>query len=103
MKDQQVITCEHFTNHIFSGTPAGTRNKKWMKRVAMEFCDMSTSLPLGENGGIFVRWSETNTCLMKVMIIPGVDTPYGAGCFIFDVHIPPQCVLLFKVVVYFVL
>jgi baculoviral IAP repeat-containing protein 6 (apollon) len=46
------------------------------------------SLPLSENGGIFLRWSELNTSLMKVMIIPGSETPYSNGCFVFDVYIP---------------
>jgi ubiquitin-protein ligase len=93
MKPLHVTTCPSFAHHVFlkeSSSNKGTRNKKWMRRVAIEFRDMSTSLPLSENGGIFLRWSENNTSLMKVMIIPGADTPYGCGCFVFDVFIPNE-------------
>ena len=90
MQDLQVTMCETFQSHIWMKEKAGTRDKKWMRRVALEFRDMSSSLPLSENGGIFLRWSEENTALMKVMIIPGCDTPYGCGTFMFDVYIPPE-------------
>ena len=61
-----------------------------MRRVAQEFMDMQQSLPLSDHGGVFLRWSEGNAALMKIMIIPSSDTPYGGGCFEFDVCIPSE-------------
>ena len=47
-------------------------------------------LPLELHGAIFVRWSETQTNLFKVLIIAPADTPYGGGAFVFDCCIPPD-------------
>ena len=90
MKDMHVVMTPGFSKHLFKGKTDGTRNKKWMRRVAQEFMDMQQSLPLSEQGGVFLRWSESNAALMKIVIIPSSDTPYGAGCFEFDVCIPSE-------------
>ena len=47
-------------------------------------------LPLELHGAIFVRWSESQTNLFKILIVAPADTPYGGGCFVFDVCIPPE-------------
>mmetsp|Transcript_19896 Transcript_19896/g.41565 ORF Transcript_19896/g.41565 Transcript_19896/m.41565 type:complete len:969 (-) Transcript_19896:115-3021(-) len=85
----QVDMIEKFTQHAFLGeAETGTRDKKQMKRLVMEFRSFSDILPLELHGAIFVRWSETQCNLMKLLIIAPADTPYGGGVFCFDISIP---------------
>lgn len=60
----------------------------------------NTSLPMECHGGVFVRWEEDRVQMMKALIAPAHDTPYGGGLFEFDITIPaaypaePPAVLL---------
>ncbi|GMH66333.1 hypothetical protein TrLO_g3246 [Triparma laevis f. longispina] len=84
----QCAVVESFTQHVFLNEKVGTPNSKCQKRILTEFKSLSSTLPLEHHGAIFCRWSETQTHLLKVLIIAPDGTPYGGGCFVFDVMIP---------------
>jgi len=62
--------------------------RKLMKRLAGEFADFSESLPIHHESSIFFRFCEEKMSHAQMLIIPADGTPYGAGCFIFDVKFP---------------
>ena len=41
-------------------------------------------LPIESHGAVFLRWEEERVQLMKALIAPAHDTPYGGGLFEFD-------------------
>jgi baculoviral IAP repeat-containing protein 6 len=47
-------------------------------------------LPLSESSSVFVRVDESNSSLWRALIMGPQDTPYSAGCFIFDLYFPPN-------------
>jgi len=84
----QVTTVDKFKTHAFIGQKPGPISAKWQKRLAAEFRSMNQTLPLETHGSIFVRWSETQLNLFKVLIVAPLDSPYASGCFEFHVCIP---------------
>jgi len=62
--------------------------RKLMKRLAGEFADFPQSLPIHHESSIFFRFCEEKMSHAQMLIIPADGTPYGAGCFIFDVKFP---------------
>jgi ubiquitin-protein ligase len=79
---------ENFASHKFSKDRVGTVDKARRKRLMSEFVSMKDSLPLDKHGAVFLRWSESQMHLMKALIVAPSDTPYGGGCFVFDIAIP---------------
>lgn len=64
---------------------------EFMRRVQKEIKDLHKEIPntlITENSSIFFRIDESNMSVMKFLIIPHPDGPYGYGCFEFDMHIP---------------
>ena len=47
-------------------------------------------LPLNQCSSVFVRVDENNVTLWRALITGPEDTPYSAGCFIFDLYFPPN-------------
>lgn len=47
-------------------------------------------LPLNECSSVFVRADENNVTLWRAVITGPEDTPYSAGCFVFDLYFPPN-------------
>ena len=69
-----------------------TKNKftdvTFTKRVGSELKNLHKNLPISETSSIFLRTDESNTSIMKFLIIPHPDTPYAFGCFEFDMYLP---------------
>ncbi len=65
---------------------------KWCRRLFNEWKDFSKSLPLHKDGSVFIRWYSEDgySHLFKILIIPPLSTPYGGGCYEFDMFIPPD-------------
>jgi ubiquitin-protein ligase len=74
--------------HYRSKTSKLTR--KAMKRLAMEYGDLSKSLPLTNESAIFLRVHEEEFNRCQMLIIAPTDTPYSRGCFLFDVFFPSE-------------
>ena len=65
-------------------------SNKWLKRLMIEWKDLNKSLPLHPDGSIFINWSGDGTMSQyyKILITPSLITPYGGGCYLFDMYIP---------------
>jgi len=62
--------------------------RKLMKRLAGEFADLPSSLPIHHESSVFFRFCEEKMSHAQMLIIPADGTPYAAGCFVFDVMFP---------------
>jgi len=62
--------------------------RKLMKRLAGEFADFSSSLPIHHESSVFFRMCDEKMSHAQMLIIPADGTPYAAGCFIFDIMFP---------------
>jgi len=69
-------------------TKAKSADAMFMKRVSSELKNLHKNLPISETSSIFLRTDESNTSIMKFLIIPHPDTPYAYGCFEFDMYLP---------------
>jgi len=61
-----------------------------MSRLAKELAGLPQLLPLSESSSIFVRIDEEIVTLWRALITGPEDTPYASGCFVFDMHFPPN-------------
>ena len=61
-------------------------NPRRARRLAQEISALATSLPLSTSSSVFVQVDEDRLDVMKVLITGPEDTPYGNGCFIFDIY-----------------
>jgi len=64
------------------------RQSSKLMRIAQEVGTLATSLPLSFESAIFVRADDDNIQLLKAMITGPPNTPYGSGCFLFDIFFP---------------
>uniref|UniRef100_A0A7S3PQ30 UBC core domain-containing protein n=1 Tax=Aplanochytrium stocchinoi TaxID=215587 RepID=A0A7S3PQ30_9STRA len=87
LDDVHVTTLTDFVN-LDSKRKMKKLSGKQTIRIAQEFMLMKKSLPLGESGAVFLRWCEKDISRMKAMIVPSTSTPYGGGCFHFDIELP---------------
>ncbi|XP_038074812.1 baculoviral IAP repeat-containing protein 6-like [Patiria miniata] len=76
----------HYASNIKSY--GNVSNASRARRLAQEAVTLSTSLPLSACSSVFVRCDEERLDVMKVLITGPSDTPYGNGCFEFDVYFP---------------
>jgi len=58
-------------------------------RLAKELAGLSTLLPLSGSSSVFVRVHPAKQQLWRALITGPDGTPYGGGCFVFDVYFPP--------------
>ena len=80
---------DDFTHHKFlesEGTVTFTR--PYVRRLATEFSDLAHSLPIHPESSVFLRVHEEKMCAVQFLITAPMDTPYGGGCFLFDVYMP---------------
>jgi baculoviral IAP repeat-containing protein 6 len=68
----------------------GTSNARRTKRIMVEAPDLGTSLPLSLSSSIFVRVDSSRMHLWKALVTGPEETPYGCGCFVFDLHLPAE-------------
>jgi baculoviral IAP repeat-containing protein 6 len=71
---------------VFKYQTSGECNKQTKSRLAREFGGFAKSLPISYGSSIFVKVSEKDIRMIKVLITGPDDTPYDSGCLIFDVY-----------------
>jgi len=76
-----------FPGHKYAGSKSNPR-RKVLKRLAAEYSDFESSLPIHEESSVFFRFCDESMCHAQMLIIAVDDTPYATGCFIFDVKFP---------------
>lgn len=76
----------HYHSSLFTKdrTPSGGK----IKRLVEESKSLITDMPLSLEGSIFVRVDETRIDVIKALITGPSGTPYGFGCFEFDIWVP---------------
>ncbi|CAK71945.1 unnamed protein product (macronuclear) [Paramecium tetraurelia] len=72
--------------HHYSGNISTQINQDKIVRLAQEFADMSTSLPIEHTNAIFVRADKERVDVMKALVMGAKGTPYGHGAFLFDIY-----------------
>jgi len=98
MREECFDMVEDFRYHVFQKgggfSSYGAKkipvraNRKLMKRLGREFADLADSLPIDPESSVFFRACENNLSYAQMLIIPADGTPYGGGCFIFDMCFP---------------
>ncbi len=73
----------HYTCYVESANSTPPQSK--IIRLAQEFADISTALPIEHTNAIFVRCDENRVDLLKAVIMGASDTPYAHGAFEFDI------------------
>jgi len=76
-----------FVSHKYSYNDVRVK-RKMMKRLAGEFADFPSSLPIHHESSVFFRMCDEKMSHAQMLIIPADGTPYGGGCFIFDIMFP---------------
>lgn len=84
-QSKKVFFVDTFTAHSFANRNADTLLPKFTKRVMAEIELLHDALEDFEG---YIAVSETNIRLLKLLLIPDYDTPYGGGYFEFDIFIP---------------
>ncbi len=75
----------HYSNNIISSQSS---SKEKMQRLAKECGSFDSLLPISRGSSIFVRTDEERMDVMKAVITGPKGTPYGSGCFVFDIFFP---------------
>ena len=73
----------HYSCYIESSNNTPPQSK--IIRLAQEFADISTALPIEHTNAIFVRCDENRVDLLKAVIMGACETPYAHGAFEFDI------------------
>ena len=55
-----------------------------------EVSSFSTCLPVTWESSVHVAVDEDRLDLLRILILPGQDTPYANGAFVFDAYLPPD-------------
>jgi ubiquitin-protein ligase len=76
-----------FPGHKYASSKSNPR-RKVLKRLAAEYSDFETCLPIHEESSVFFRFCDESMCHAQMLIIAVDDTPYATGCFIFDIKFP---------------
>ena len=71
-------------------TVGGEVERKRSQRIAREMSELSTALPCHLASTVLVRVDEEDHGMLRALILPPCDTPYGGGAFEFDIYLPPQ-------------
>jgi ubiquitin-protein ligase len=65
-------------------------NRKRTARLAQEMTDASRALPCASTHAMYVCVDKSRCHVLKVLMTGVQGTPYGLGCFEFDVYCPPE-------------
>ena len=81
-----------FDTHHYSKKFAmmGNAPTKLIRHLSREYAALATSLPTSEHSSIFVRASDMDIRLARVLITGPPNTPYSNGAFVFDVAFPNE-------------
>ncbi|MDP2439313.1 MAG: ubiquitin-conjugating enzyme E2, partial [archaeon] len=74
----------HFSANLLA-SPKSSQAK--LKRIIRELSSLRSSLPLHPSSSIFVRVDATRPDVLQAMITGPLGTPYGGGCFLFDIYL----------------
>eukprot|EP01006_Ploeotia_vitrea_P038000 TRINITY_DN66192_c5_g1_i1.p2 TRINITY_DN66192_c5_g1~~TRINITY_DN66192_c5_g1_i1.p2 ORF type:complete len:589 (-),score=320.82 TRINITY_DN66192_c5_g1_i1:110-1876(-) len=74
--------------HAYVDQTVAKPSRAWMRRLMTEYADLGESLPINTDSSCFFRASETDMSKAQMLIIPSLTTPYGGGCFVFDLFFP---------------
>eukprot|EP01098_Paradermamoeba_levis_P011131 TRINITY_DN4731_c0_g6_i1.p2 TRINITY_DN4731_c0_g6~~TRINITY_DN4731_c0_g6_i1.p2 ORF type:complete len:502 (-),score=186.41 TRINITY_DN4731_c0_g6_i1:116-1621(-) len=86
MKDTKGEYVHHYKSRINSDGETGMDTK--MRRLTQELGPLSTGLPLYLTSSVFLRVDEERIDIMQALITGPTATPYGFGCFQFDIYCP---------------
>lgn len=64
--------------------------RKRLKRITDELGVLSTSLPLSYDSSILLAVHADRLDVLRALLLPHPDTPYGGGAFLFDILLPPE-------------
>lgn len=64
--------------------------RKRLKRITEELGALSTSLPLSWDSSILLAVHADRLDVLRALLLPHPDTPYGGGAFLFDIFLPPD-------------
>eukprot|EP00977_Amphora_coffeiformis_P021323 scaffold9178_cov176-Amphora_coffeaeformis.AAC.19 len=81
------------TRHAFEKTSTGphvssTRSKTNLQQLYKELVEYQLNLPVEKHSAIYCRALESDLSRLRVMLTGPLDTPYAAGCFLFDIELP---------------
>lgn len=92
-EDADLMRTHYFRAKTSTGSrtlSGGGTERARSTRVAKELSVLSASLPVYWASSIFVRADENNVGVLRALILPSLDTPYGGGAFEFDILLPPD-------------
>ena len=80
------------TPHAFAAPSTGphvtsTRSKTNLQLLYKELVEYQLNLPVEKHSAIFCRALESDLSRLRVMLTGPLDTPYAAGCFLFDIEL----------------
>ncbi|KAF5838822.1 ubiquitin-conjugating enzyme/RWD-like protein [Dunaliella salina] len=93
---ERPLVVDHYFRKVMGGgggqtsASGGEVMRKRLRRIAQEIGTLSTSLPLDYESSIAVAVDETQLDVLRVLCLPSPETPYGCGCFVFDVLLPAE-------------
>jgi baculoviral IAP repeat-containing protein 6 len=64
--------------------------RRRLKRITEELGALSTSLPLSWDSSILLAVHADRLDVLRAVLLPHPDTPYGVGAFVFDILLPPE-------------
>lgn len=64
--------------------------RRRLKRVTEELGSLSTSLPLTWDSSILLAVHADRLDVLRALLLPHPDTPYGGGSFCFDILVPTE-------------
>ncbi|KAF6261015.1 ubiquitin-conjugating enzyme/RWD-like protein [Scenedesmus sp. NREL 46B-D3] len=95
MRPFQFIEADLSHGHYFSkqlggkGKAAGGEvMRRRLRRITGELGALSTSLPLSGDSSILLAVDAQRMDVLRALLLPHPDTPYGGGGFVFDILLP---------------
>ncbi|WIA29416.1 hypothetical protein OEZ86_011919 [Tetradesmus obliquus] len=86
--DGAPLASRHKFRDEASKDPTGLKAR--VQKVTSEMAGIERLIDVSPASSIFVRVDDDNTFLWKALITGPEDTPYGGGCFVFDMFFPPN-------------
>ncbi|EFA82181.1 Ubiquitin-conjugating BIR-domain enzyme apollon [Heterostelium album PN500] len=88
LKYVKMLKPHLFDAASFTSTSSGHNSQARILRIAQEQGGLISSLPISFDSTVFVRVDEKNIDSMQALITGPADTPYSAGCFLFQISFP---------------
>ena len=101
LKNQIFDYIDLKNDHKFGKLNTGSPSQEKLLKLAEDYVDLQSNLPVESSNSIFVRVDKNNMDFMKVLIFGSDGTPYSNGAFIFDVffdnnypNLPPKVLIV---------